>query len=80
MMTDEEAKSRVDTSPNAFPCPDCGGRMAVFHTHGLDIFHKKPECDRFLARDPAYRIDVLSADTLRREANRSSTPRFIPNA
>jgi len=79
-MTEDEARLLTDTNPNAFPCPDCGRRMAVFHVYVTDIFHKKPECERFNARDAAYKRLVPDADAARREANRDTLPRFIPDA
>jgi hypothetical protein len=82
VMTEEEAEARAltDTNPNAFGCPDCGKRMAVFHTHGVDIFHETPECSRFLARDATYRVRVLECDLVRRKTNEPISSRFIPDA
>ena len=58
-----------DDDPLAFNCPRCGLRMAVTHVGGqTDIFHIKPECSSFLARDHAYRAEVLRLDALKRES------------
>lgn len=76
-MTEAEAMALTDSNPNAFPCPSCGEPMAVLHkpvfaffgllvTHGVDIFHRKPECAEFRERDAAYRVRVLDADKEKR--------------
>jgi len=58
---------KPDNDPLAFDCPRCGLRMAVTHVDGqTDVFHLKPECESFLARDSAYRDEVLHLDSLKR--------------
>jgi hypothetical protein len=60
---------KPDDDPLALNCPRCGLRMAVTHVDGkTDIFHIKPECASFLARERAYRDEVLRLDALKRES------------
>jgi len=63
----------VDTDELAFDCPRCGARMAVTWVDGkADIFHLKPECPAFVARERDYRDEVLQLDAMKRQAVRRS--------